>query len=161
MPRWGCGYSHHPQLVSFLFLHISAAILHRNLSHHGGSFHPNPQATAAALPCLQVACYKPAPEKLVIRQLRRVMASGDSHVVVILGERHGLRYPVASLLMKPGAIDVHAHHQFLWHATLASKILCPLPGSSNLHHLTLPTPLSWTIMCKSPTYFGVFRILKA
>src|SRR5215210_1036241 len=55
------------------------------------------------------------------------MASGDSHVVVILGERHGLRYPVASLLMDPGAIDVHAHHQFLWHATPASEDHEPPP----------------------------------
>src|SRR5215203_6510630 len=37
----------------------------------------------------------------------------------------------------------------------------PFQGSSNLHHLTPPTPLSWTIMCKSPTYFGVFKISKA
>src|SRR5215210_2547856 len=49
------------------------------------------------------------------------MASGDSHVVVILGERHGLRYPVASLLMDPGVIDVHAHHRFLWHVIPASE----------------------------------------
>src|SRR5215207_11485358 len=90
------------------------------------------------------------------------MASGDSHVVVILGERHGLRYPVASLLMDPGAIDVHAHHRFLWHATPASEDHePPSQGSSNFHHLTPPTPLSWAIMCKSPTYFGVFKISKA
>src|SRR5215212_3383364 len=49
------------------------------------------------------------------------MASGDSHVVIILGERFGPRYPVTSLLMEPGAIDVHAHHRFLWHATPASE----------------------------------------
>src|SRR5215203_7503451 len=90
------------------------------------------------------------------------MASGDSHVIVIIGERHGLRYPVASLLMDPGAIDVHARHQFLWHATPASEDhVRPSQCSSNLHHLTPPAPLSWAIMCKSPTSFGVFRILKA
>src|SRR5215207_4037151 len=87
------------------------------------------------------------------------MASGDSHVVVILGERHGLRYPVASPLMDPGVIDVHAHHRFLWHATPTSEDHVPLPGF--IYHLTPPAPLSWTIICKSPTYFGLFRISKA
>src|SRR5215210_4435619 len=63
------------------------------------------------------------------------MASGDSHVVVILGERHGLRYPVASLLMDPGVIDVHAHHRFLWHATPASEDhVPPSQGSSHSTH---------------------------
>src|SRR5918995_1186727 len=90
------------------------------------------------------------------------MASGDSHVVVILGERPSLRYPVASLLMDPSVIDVHAHHRFLWHATPASEDhVRPSQGSSNLYHLTPSTPLSWAITCKSPTYFGVFGISKA
>src|SRR5918995_2071816 len=53
------------QLVSSLFLHVPATIPYRNFSHHGGSFHPfhpSPQATAAALPCLRVACYTLARE---------------------------------------------------------------------------------------------------
>src|SRR5919107_2216814 len=117
MPTWGCGYSHQAQLVSSLLLHVPAAIYHRNLSHHGGSFHPNPQATAAALPCLRVACYK--------------ASSGESWQVEIVTSLSfsenatAFAIQLASLLMDPGAIDVHAHQWFLWHATPASDHVSP------------------------------------
>src|SRR5215217_8274114 len=68
------------------------------------------------------------------------MASGDGHVVVILGERHGLRYPVASLLMDPGAIDVHAHHRFL----------CTLPPPASEDHEPPPRVLLTSIISPHP-----------
>src|SRR5215212_7128477 len=37
------------------------------------------------------------------------MASGDGHVVVILGKCHCLGYPVAPLLLNPRVVDVQAH----------------------------------------------------
>src|SRR5215212_9965466 len=81
------------------------------------------------------------------------MASGDGHVVVILGERHGLRYPVASLLMDPGAIDVHVHHRFLWHATPASedhepppRVLLTSPSSHSTHALVMGDNVQITYM---------------
>jgi hypothetical protein len=50
-----------------------------------------------------------AGDQFLVGQLWGVVASRDRYVVVVLGERHGLRYPVASLPVGPAIVDVQPH----------------------------------------------------
>jgi hypothetical protein len=61
------------------------------------------------------------------------VASGDGHVVVVLGECHCLGYPVAPLLLNPRVVDVHAH-RFVRHRAKPPPSLNKIPSNCSRYN---------------------------